>query len=72
MIQKLNRAIVATMVKPEIAEKDIAMGMESATSTPDELAVAVREALKKYAPVVKSRHQGGRHEVGARPKPAKT
>jgi tripartite-type tricarboxylate transporter receptor subunit TctC len=53
IIQTLNRAIVLTMRKPEIADKVTAMGMESATSTPEELAMAVREALKKYAPVVK-------------------
>jgi tripartite-type tricarboxylate transporter receptor subunit TctC len=53
IVQTLNRAIVATMRKPEIADRVTAMGMESATSTPEELAAAVREALKKYAPVVK-------------------
>ncbi len=53
IVQTLNHAIVATMRKPGIADKVTAMGMESATSTPEELAVAVRDALKKYAPVVK-------------------
>ena len=52
-MQRLNWELVATMRKPEVAEKVVAMGMESATSTPEDLAAAVVEALKKYAPVVK-------------------
>ena len=53
VVQRLNWELVATMRKPEVAEKVVAMGMESATSTPEDLAAAVVEALKKYAPVVK-------------------
>lgn len=53
VVQRLNREIVNTMRKPEIAEKVTAMGMESASSTPEELGAAVTEALKKYSTVVK-------------------
>lgn len=53
VVQRLHRDLVATMRKPEIVDKVTAMGMESAASTPEELGVAVTEALRKYAPIVK-------------------
>ena len=52
-IQRLNREIGAAMTRPEVADKVTAMGMEAATSTPEELGTALRDALKKWEPIVK-------------------
>lgn len=53
VVQRLNREIGAAMTRPELAEKVTAMGMEAATSTPEELGTALRDALKKWEPIVK-------------------
>ena len=53
VVQRLNKEITAAMNKPVIADKVTAMGMESATSTPEELGSAMRDALKKWEPIVK-------------------
>lgn len=53
VVQRLNREIGAAMTRPELAEKVTGMGMEAATSTPEELGTALRDALKKWEPIVK-------------------
>ena len=53
VVQRLNREIGAAMTRPEVAEKVTAMGMEATTSTPEELGTALRDALKKWEPIVK-------------------
>ncbi len=53
VVQRLNKEIGAAMSKTEVADKVTAMGMEAATSTPEELGTSMREALKKWEPIVK-------------------
>lgn len=53
VVQRLNREIVRIMNQPATMEKVVAMGLENATSTPEELAAAVRDDLKRFAPIVK-------------------
>jgi tripartite-type tricarboxylate transporter receptor subunit TctC len=53
VVQRLNREIVRVMKQPAVMEKVSNIGLENMTSTPEELATAVNEDLKRYAPIVK-------------------
>ncbi len=53
IVQRLNQEVVRVLRQPNIRERLAAMGLESATSTPEELAAALRDDLRRFAPLVK-------------------
>lgn len=53
IVARLNQEIVRIMRQPSIVEKVAAMGLETASATPQEVAVALRNDLRRFAPVVK-------------------
>ncbi len=53
IVARLNQEIVRIMRQPSIVEKVAAMGLETASATPQEVGVALRNDLRRFAPVVK-------------------
>jgi tripartite-type tricarboxylate transporter receptor subunit TctC len=53
VVQRLNREIVRIMGQASTADKLTTMGLESATSTPEELAANLREDLKRFGPIAR-------------------
>ncbi|MDB5903380.1 MAG: tripartite tricarboxylate transporter substrate binding protein [Betaproteobacteria bacterium] len=53
VVQRLNRDIARVLRQPGSAEKISTIGLENATSTPEELASALRDDLKHFAGIVK-------------------
>ncbi len=53
IVQRLNQEVVRILRQPNIRERIAAMGLENATSTPEELAAALRDDLRRFAPLVK-------------------
>lgn len=53
IVQRLYREIAAVLRQPANADKISAIGLENATSTPEELLAALRDDLKHFAGIVK-------------------
>jgi tripartite-type tricarboxylate transporter receptor subunit TctC len=53
IVQRLNNEIARVLRTPANMEKISAIGLENATSTPEELAAELREDLKRFAVTVK-------------------
>jgi tripartite-type tricarboxylate transporter receptor subunit TctC len=53
IVQRLNRELAAVLRQPANMEKISAIGLENATSTPDELLASLREDLKHFSAIVK-------------------
>jgi tripartite-type tricarboxylate transporter receptor subunit TctC len=53
-IDRLSAAIASAIRSPEISAKLLALGLEPAGSTPDELASRVAEDTARWAPIVKA------------------
>ena len=53
IVQRLNREIAAVLKQPDALSRISAIGLENATSTPEELMRALREDLKHFAAIVK-------------------
>ncbi len=53
IVQRLNQEVVRILRQPNIRERIAAMGLENATSTPEELAAALRDDLRRFAALVK-------------------
>ena len=53
IVARLNQEIVRIMRQPSIVEKVAAMGLETASATPQEVGIALRNDLRRFAPVVK-------------------
>jgi tripartite-type tricarboxylate transporter receptor subunit TctC len=53
IVARLNQEIVRIMRQPSTVEKVAAMGLETASATPQEVAAALRNDLRRFAPVVK-------------------
>jgi len=53
IIRHLNQEMVRIMRQPSVVDKVAAMGLESASATPEEVATALRNDLRRFAPVVK-------------------
>ena len=54
IMMKLNKEIRAAIGAPEVAERFIALGLEPATSTPEEFSAFVKAEIEKWAKVVKA------------------
>lgn len=54
IVMRLNQAIRATMATPDLAERLIALGLEPATSSPEEFSAFVKSEVDKWAKVVKA------------------
>jgi tripartite-type tricarboxylate transporter receptor subunit TctC len=53
IVTKLNTEIIKLMDNPEMRERLVDLGVESAPSTPDQLATLMREDLVRWAKIVK-------------------
>lgn len=53
IVERLNKEIVRVMQDPSVVEKVKSMGLETASASPQEVANALREDLRRFAPVVK-------------------
>jgi tripartite-type tricarboxylate transporter receptor subunit TctC len=53
IVTLLNREIVAMMRLPDVQERMVAMGLDTKTSTPEELGAIVRNEIATWGPVVK-------------------
>ena len=54
MVQRLNASLVAALAAPDVIEGLAAIGLESTSSTPGELANMQRTDVERWAPLVKS------------------
>ena len=54
VVQRLNTALVAALAAPDVVEGLAAIGLESASSTPSDLASLQRTDVERWAPLVKS------------------
>ena len=54
VVMRLNEEIRATMASPDLAERFIALGLEPATSSPEEFSAFVKSEVDKWAKVVKA------------------
>jgi tripartite-type tricarboxylate transporter receptor subunit TctC len=54
VIMRLNKEIRAAMATPDLAERFIALGLEPATSSPEEFSAFVKSEIAKWAKVVKA------------------
>lgn len=55
IVGKLNREIIRIVALPTVRERYAALGLEPATSTPDELARIAEEDLRKWSEIIKAR-----------------
>ena len=53
IISKLNTEIIKLMDNPEMRERLVGLGVESAPGTPDQLATLLRDDLVRWAKIVK-------------------
>lgn len=53
VIHRLNTEIVRILRMPSVTERVAAMGLEAASSSPDELAAILKEDLRRMGPIVK-------------------
>jgi tripartite-type tricarboxylate transporter receptor subunit TctC len=53
IVTRLNRDIVALMRLPDVQQRMVAMGLDTKTSTPEELGAIVRNEVATWGPVVK-------------------
>ncbi len=54
VVQRLNTSLVAALAAPDVVEGLAAIGLESASSSPAELALMQRTDVERWAPLVKS------------------
>ena len=54
VVQRLNTALVAALAAPDVVDGLAAIGLESASSSPAELALMQRTDVERWAPLVKS------------------
>jgi len=53
VVRRLNQEIIKILKKPEVMQRVDAMGLENATSTPEEVTVALKEDLARYQVLVR-------------------
>ena len=53
-LERLNRALRATLQVPEVKRKLEELGLKLASSTPDEFASYIRTDLERWGPVIKA------------------
>jgi tripartite-type tricarboxylate transporter receptor subunit TctC len=53
IVQKLQAEIAKLMVTPDMKERLVGLGVESAPSTPEQLATLVRDDLVRWSKIVK-------------------
>ncbi len=54
IVEKLNRAVVEILGTPEVREMLLKQGIETVTSTPEELAKFVRVEIDRWTPIIKA------------------
>jgi len=54
IVNRLHAEIVAALAVPEIRERALAAGAEPLTNTPQEFAAMIREAIRKWAQVIRA------------------